>query len=892
MLDAVHNSHMRSLIDVNDSSDSISKARYSSSKKLAPSPNVSGSITTRSRTAARAAAAAAAVGATAPPRTPTKMDIDSPSRSVPSSAASSSSSSSARRSSGALKRTASEANSRSSSPGELSTRANGNYGSHSTKARSPHDDEDEGDHRRRRRRNTRLGGCSSLSELLPERDDSNKENIAPLNYRNVVNESSSQSSAVEIVIPASPARRFPSRAHTMERRSVSSPIISLATNRTAWSTGPFDVRRSVSPSLLHLTEEQSTGLTASPAVVTPEPPKFTDVYAHTRALLRFSSEADTGYDTTAPASATTSQSKDEQQDARDQVEIIGRKRESHMIKTFLSGRFGSNSFAAQSMAQEHESTESGKTVNVKAPSLYICGLPGTGKTALVRSIMVEMATAAPTTGTRKKIPSGPRVAFVNCMSITSPRLIFGRILQQLGESWIDSSDPFNNDAEQKLDEVLKKSKRHILIVLDEIDHLLEKRIHQSVLQRLFSLGDSAAARANKNAKCALIGIANSLDLTERFLPDFEQNADMTPTVLHMPPFSSDEIVKVVQSRLTALQARYDIPADETPTAFENATGEEVVFKKAALELAGRKVAAATGDMRKALDVCRLAVELVETEQREKIERTSADGTITEASLATLSPSSAPKVMPPHILRVMNSVLGSSTIARVRQLTLHAKLLLLAFLVADRRQKESLPPLGQSVDEFINRSNLNGPGTSTSSSSFTGLRYSELESTYIKLLRKDGDFQPLERSELLQVIDRLEVDGIISTSNEVATGNGSGRRTIASKKKTPSNSPRRFGQGLGSSMNLSVSLELDSQDVQDGITTVAPPSAALRANGAGASSASNNATLQVTAEIISRMWNAEITKIVRCRGWEAAAKESEAVRREELGGGRNFQPIGL
>ncbi|KAK0522517.1 AAA ATPase [Tilletia horrida] len=992
-------------------------------------------------------------------RTRTAMKQASTSPHLPSSeqltasTATTSTSSSSSRRTGAVKRSAAESNTPAASSGSSSGQNASSTSSHRGEDPAPDDDDgDEDDPRRRRRRSSRLGGCSSQSEPRRERDDSNKENIAPPNYRR---------SEIEVVIelPRNAAQsQLGMRTRTMTRRSVSSPVIHFSSSNASNvpSAAAASVRRSARRSGLSRTDSfgsgrnpspngiasggpttpsrRSRGGPLSPAVneasapaspfarlnlgagssafglgpslsanasladdaessyfssqgsasvapsifdstsqfaeedsymddgshgylpttrrarglaadgsqessiysrassmmpdmdilpesgpgeeadeikadaetsaandvemqevdttaegaecvedskpTSPKKPRYPNVYAHARALLRFSSQAAEDSETSASSSA-----QGEENEARDQVQIVGRTREGAAIKTFLSAQFEAEALFESSDSAEQTSTkEKPIEVETSAPSLYICGMPGTGKTALVRSVLSEL---------RLHGSTAPQIAFVNCMSIRAPRLIFGRILAQLGEESPDDSDPLSTEAESALDEALKKSKRHILIVLDEIDHLLEKRAHQNVLQRLFCIGKSAAASSNKSAKCAVIGIANSLDLTERFLPLLATTA-MAPTVLHMQPFTADDIVKVVRSRLTGLYARYDLGADEEAQPAQKT--DDAIFKKPALELASKRISAQTGDLRKALALCRLAVEHVEAEQRQgainvMTTEETARKVVAAELLANLTPETAPRVMPQHILRVLSSVLGNSQVSRVRQLGKHAKFFLLGYIVAERRKAEGLQVLGRAVDDKLARAVGGGSATLRA-----GMRYSEVQMTYASLLKTDGQFEPLLTSELLQVVEGLETDGIVALSNDTATAPGGGSGSAPSGAAAQSKRGGKKAHPHAAS-NPSLALILSQEEILDGLTTAAPPSA-LAAAGSGAAVAAAaaggtaNAVHAVLAETISKMWRYEEGRILRARGWEAAALESEAVRREELGGGRGFQPIGL
>ena len=96
------------------------------------------------------------------------------------------------------------------------------------------------------------------------------------------------------------------------------------------------------------------------------------------------------------------------------------------------------------------------------------------------------------------------------------------------------------------------------------------------------------------------GIANSLDLTDRILPRLQARPKMKPKLLNFPPYSKDQIVKILSERLAEVNS-----------------GGEQVLEPNAIQFCARKVAAVAGDMRKALDVCRRAVEIVENDVKKQ-----------------------------------------------------------------------------------------------------------------------------------------------------------------------------------------------------------------------------------------------------------------------------------
>uniref|UniRef100_H3ATF5 Cdc6 C-terminal domain-containing protein n=1 Tax=Latimeria chalumnae TaxID=7897 RepID=H3ATF5_LATCH len=84
------------------------------------------------------------------------------------------------------------------------------------------------------------------------------------------------------------------------------------------------------------------------------------------------------------------------------------------------------------------------------------------------------------------------------------------------------------------------------------------------------------------------GIANALDLTDRILPRLQARPKCKPQLLNFPPYTRDQIAAILQDRL------------------KQVSGAQVL-DNTAIQFCARKVSAVSGDIRKALDVCRRRV---------------------------------------------------------------------------------------------------------------------------------------------------------------------------------------------------------------------------------------------------------------------------------------------
>lgn len=253
------------------------------------------------------------------------------------------------------------------------------------------------------------------------------------------------------------------------------------------------------------------------------------------------------------------------------IRLVGRSKEIAEIHSFLSGHI--------------EGGTSG--------SLYMSGAPGTGKTSCLMFVK---------NGFEKQF----QFAFVNCMSVSSPTAIYRAIARELG---LESKSANSKTVVSSLKKSVSESTT--VLVLDEIDQLDCKG--QQVLYSLFEWPKLP------QSKLILVGIANSLDLTDRILPRLA-TFKCQPTLMHFQPYTKDQIVSILEDRLSHVQT------DGSP-----------VIQPIAVQLCARKIAANTGDIRKALDVCRRAIEVVENKISKPILNCTSDDRCNPGSPTKRSP---------------------------------------------------------------------------------------------------------------------------------------------------------------------------------------------------------------------------------------------------------------
>lgn len=219
----------------------------------------------------------------------------------------------------------------------------------------------------------------------------------------------------------------------------------------------------------------------------------------------------------------------------------------------------------------------------KASSLYVCGCPGTGKTMSIDRVKELLVVWTKEVGYQL-----PDMLTINCTSLTNTSAIFSKILEHFyPRKKLSGSSPLQHLQNLFSGKGHPTSAKMMLLVVDEMDYLITK--DRAVLHDLFMLTTFPFSR------CILLGIANSIDLADRFLPKLE-SLNCKPSIVTFRAYSKEQILKILQQRLVVLG--YD------------------VFQPSALEFCARKVAAASGDMRRALGVCRSAVEVLEAELRD------------------------------------------------------------------------------------------------------------------------------------------------------------------------------------------------------------------------------------------------------------------------------------
>jgi cell division control protein 6 len=219
-------------------------------------------------------------------------------------------------------------------------------------------------------------------------------------------------------------------------------------------------------------------------------------------------------------------------------------------------------------------------------NVLIFGKTGTGKTAVIQYLGKEIS----------KADDWKKVSFLymNCEIIDTPYAV----LQNVGNRFVQDFDdriPFTGWSTERVYNILREKideeKRVVVIVLDEIDKLVYKS-GDDVLYHLSKINDDL-----ENAKISLIGISNDLKFTEFLDPRVKSR--LSDEKMVFPPYNANELRDILQQR--------------SKLAFDNGVIDDGV-----ISLCAALAAQEHGDARRALDLLRVAAELVERSGNDKI----------------------------------------------------------------------------------------------------------------------------------------------------------------------------------------------------------------------------------------------------------------------------------
>jgi origin recognition complex subunit 1 len=314
--------------------------------------------------------------------------------------------------------------------------------------------------------------------------------------------------------------------------------------------------------------------------------------------------------------------------------------------------------------------------------IYISGTPGTGKTATVREAIAQLNSAV----IAEELDDFIFVE-INGMKVTDPHQSYSLLWEALKGDRVSPS--------QALD-LLEREFSHpnprrvpCVVLMDELDQLVTK--NQGVMYNFFNWPGL------RHSRLIVLAVANTMDLPERTLsnkissrlgeqisppPQNRYKTDLSLTGLtriQFPGYKHEQLMEIIQSRLEG------VPGG--------------IVEQDAVQYASRKVAAVSGDARRALDICRRAVELAEAES---LSNASLPATPSKKmgkdNIAQQASKGLSRVTIATIKRAINEATTNPLQQYLRDLPLSSKLLLAALLAKFRRTGLIESVLGEVIEE--------------------------------------------------------------------------------------------------------------------------------------------------------------------------------------------------
>lgn len=284
---------------------------------------------------------------------------------------------------------------------------------------------------------------------------------------------------------------------------------------------------------------------------------------------------------------------------------------------------------------------------------------------------------------------------VNCMSIKTARDLANTLSKGLHLNTLSGkASDFDFLRASFFDAEVQKK---YIVILDEIDRLVDLD-----LKLLYSLFEWSM---EPSSSLILIGIANALDLTDRFLPRLKSR-NLKPNLLPFMPYTAPQIANIITTKLKSLNAQ-STASDPNHIPF---------LHPAAIQFCSKKVASQTGDLRKAFDICRRAVDMVESETkveqaRIRLQESPSKTPLKEnlnlaspavkktplkdprqttlvLSISHLTLESAPRATIAHVAKVTAAVFGNGASQRLATLNLQQKAVLCALSALEKKKREA------------------------------------------------------------------------------------------------------------------------------------------------------------------------------------------------------------
>ncbi|KAK6201667.1 origin recognition complex subunit 1 [Scheffersomyces amazonensis] len=292
--------------------------------------------------------------------------------------------------------------------------------------------------------------------------------------------------------------------------------------------------------------------------------------------------------------------------------------------------------------------------------IYVSGTPGVGKTATVREVIAQLQDSA-SAGELKKFD----YLEINGLKLLSPNVAFEVLWEKISGFKVSSAN-----AVRLLDQYFAeeaKDRKPLVVLMDELDQIASKK--QNVMYNFFNWPTYS------KSKLIVIAIANTMDLPERTLSN-KISSRLGLNRIQFIGYTYEQLGDIIKHRLREIQRENKM---------------KVIVKDDAISFASRKVASVSGDARRALTICRRAVEIAEQDFINKKKDNPNEDLEDTTCYVLIS----------HISRAINETVNSPISSFIMSLPFAAKLVLGATLLRMKRSGLAENTLGDIIDEMKN-----------------------------------------------------------------------------------------------------------------------------------------------------------------------------------------------
>ncbi|KAG7661403.1 ORC1 [[Candida] subhashii] len=295
--------------------------------------------------------------------------------------------------------------------------------------------------------------------------------------------------------------------------------------------------------------------------------------------------------------------------------------------------------------------------------VYVSGVPGMGKTATIRDV-IEQMTQSFLLGEIKPFD----YLELNGLKLLSPNIAYEMLWEKISG---DKVNPAH--AALLLEEYFNredKKRKPLVVLMDELDQIAAKK--QNVMYNFFNWP------TYKNSRLIVIAVANTMDLPERVLSN-KISSRLGLRRIQFRGYTFDQLGEIIKHRLDLLTKH---------------SKRKVSINPDAIGFASRKVASVSGDARRALTICRRAVEIAEKQYLEDPDRNEKNGNEDDEDQPY-------HVLISHISMAINEIVNSPLAQYLTSLPFASKLILVGMLRRSKMSGLAENKLGEVIDEMKN-----------------------------------------------------------------------------------------------------------------------------------------------------------------------------------------------